>query len=158
MLADKTGSLIATSAEFGAYFAGVPTTVTETLRRFGEQIGVAFQLSDDILDIASDSDESGKTPGTDLREGVADAAGALRAARRRPGRRPAARAGGQAAGRRRRARRGAGAAARVGCDGEARATLGGYADDARAMLTDLPDVPARAALAALCDLVIDRTG
>ena len=67
---DKTGSLIATSAEFGAYFAGVSPEVTETLRDFGEQIGIAFQLSDDLLDIASDSDASGKTPGTDLREGI----------------------------------------------------------------------------------------
>jgi heptaprenyl diphosphate synthase len=41
---------------------------------------------------------------------------------------------------------------------EARATLSSYADAARAMLTELPDVPARAALAALCDLVIERTG
>ena len=70
VITDKTGSLIATSAEFGAHFAGVPDDVTDTLRRFGERIGIAFQLSDDILDIASDSDESGKTPGTDLREGV----------------------------------------------------------------------------------------
>jgi heptaprenyl diphosphate synthase len=70
VLADKTGSLIATAAEFGAYYAGVDPSVIDSLRRFGEQIGVAFQLSDDILDIASDSAESGKTPGTDLREGV----------------------------------------------------------------------------------------
>ena len=71
VLADKTGSLIATSAEFGALFAGVDAATTDRLRAFGEQIGVAFQLSDDLLDIASDSAESGKTPGTDLREGVA---------------------------------------------------------------------------------------
>ena len=37
---------------------------------YGERVGIAFQLSDDILDIGSDSAESGKTPGTDLREGV----------------------------------------------------------------------------------------
>ena len=72
MLADKTGSLIATSAEFGAHFAGVPATMTDSLRRVRlSRSAIAFQLSDDILDIASDSDESGKTPGTDLREGVA---------------------------------------------------------------------------------------
>src|SRR5450631_1873183 len=70
VLADKTGSLIATAAEFGARFAGASADVTASLCEFGEQVGVAFQISDDILDIASESVESGKTPGTDLREGV----------------------------------------------------------------------------------------
>ena len=66
----KTGSLIATSARYGARFAGAPLEIEEALTAYGEKVGMAFQLSDDILDIASDSDESGKTPGTDLREGV----------------------------------------------------------------------------------------
>ncbi|MBS2962213.1 polyprenyl synthetase family protein [Actinocrinis puniceicyclus] len=70
VLVDKTGSLIATSARFGALLSGAPGPVVDTLTRFGEVFGVAFQLSDDVLDIASDSDQSGKTPGTDLREGV----------------------------------------------------------------------------------------
>jgi len=66
----KTGSLIATSARYGARFSGCSREVEEALTAYGERIGVAFQLSDDILDVASDSAESGKTPGTDLREGV----------------------------------------------------------------------------------------
>ena len=66
----KTGSLIATSARYGARFAGAPLAVEEALTAYGEKVGLAFQLSDDILDVASESDESGKTPGTDLREGV----------------------------------------------------------------------------------------
>ncbi len=70
VVAGKTGSLIATSARYGARFAGAPLQVEEALTEYGEKVGTAFQLSDDILDIASDSDESGKTPGTDLREGV----------------------------------------------------------------------------------------
>ncbi len=70
VVAGKTGSLIATSARYGARFAGAPSEVEEALTAYGEMIGSAFQLSDDILDIASDSEESGKTPGTDLREGV----------------------------------------------------------------------------------------
>ena len=70
VVAGKTGSLIATSARYGARFAGAPLEVEEALTSYGEMIGSAFQLSDDILDIASDSVESGKTPGTDLREGV----------------------------------------------------------------------------------------
>jgi heptaprenyl diphosphate synthase len=67
----KTGSLIATSARYGALFSGAPPRIVEALTAYGEKVGVAFQLSDDILDVASDSDETGKTPGTDLREGVA---------------------------------------------------------------------------------------
>ena len=70
VVAGKTGSLIATSARYGARFSGAPLEVEEALTAYGERVGTAFQLSDDILDIASDSDESGKTPGTDLREGV----------------------------------------------------------------------------------------
>jgi heptaprenyl diphosphate synthase len=70
VVAGKTGSLIATSARYGAMFAGASEEIVTALTSYGEKVGVAFQLSDDILDIASDSDESGKTPGTDLREGV----------------------------------------------------------------------------------------
>jgi len=70
VVGDKTGSLIATSARFGAMLSGAPSEITETLTKFGEQIGIAFQLADDVIDIASESNESGKTPGTDLREGV----------------------------------------------------------------------------------------
>jgi len=70
VVAGKTGSLIATSARYGARFSGAPLEVEEALTAYGERIGSAFQLSDDILDIASESEESGKTPGTDLREGV----------------------------------------------------------------------------------------
>ncbi len=70
VVSDKTGSLIATSARYGALFSGATSAVTETVAAFGEKIGVAFQLADDVIDIASDSKDSGKTPGTDLREGV----------------------------------------------------------------------------------------
>src|SRR5262249_43622554 len=70
VVSDKTGSLIATSARFGARLAGASPDRPATLTAFGEEIGVAFQLSDDVIDIASDSDELGKAAGTDLREGV----------------------------------------------------------------------------------------
>ena len=71
VVADKTGSLIATSGRFGALLSGADETIVEVMTRFGERIGVAFQLSDDLLDVSSESVVSGKTPGTDLREGVA---------------------------------------------------------------------------------------
>ncbi|MDT4939035.1 MAG: hypothetical protein QOG80_2706 [Pseudonocardiales bacterium] len=157
VLADKTGSLIATAAEFGAFFAGVDDELIGALRRFGEQIGVAFQISDDILDIASDSAESGKTPGTDLREGIAtlpvlyalratDAAGEqLRSLVNGPLLDDSRHA----------------EALRLLRDStaldEARATLRTYADSSRGMLADLPDVAARAALEGLTDMVIART-
>jgi heptaprenyl diphosphate synthase len=70
VVAGKTGSLIATAARYGARFGGATREVEEALTAYGEMVGSAFQLSDDILDIASDTVESGKTPGTDLREGV----------------------------------------------------------------------------------------
>jgi len=70
VVAGKTGSLIATAARYGARFGGASREVEEALTAYGEIVGSAFQLSDDILDIASDTVESGKTPGTDLREGV----------------------------------------------------------------------------------------
>ena len=68
VLADKTGSLIATSARFGAMVAEADPTIIDALAGYGEDIGVVFQLSDDVIDITSDV--TGKTPGTDLREGV----------------------------------------------------------------------------------------
>jgi heptaprenyl diphosphate synthase len=158
VLVDKTGSLIATAAEFGAYYAGAEPAVVESLRLFGEQIGVAFQISDDILDIASESTESGKTPGTDLREGIAtlpvlyarrsDEPGLerLRTLVAKPLVDDAEHAEALSL------LRASSALA------ESRATLQHYADAAREMLADLPDVPARDALATLTDLVIARTG
>jgi len=70
VVADKTGSLIAASARYGGMISGAPSDITDTVTVFGEKIGVAFQLADDVIDIASESNQSGKTPGTDLREGV----------------------------------------------------------------------------------------
>jgi heptaprenyl diphosphate synthase len=158
VLADKTGSLIATAAEFGAHFAGVDAPVIATLRDFAEQVGVAFQLSDDILDIASESGQSGKTPGTDLREGIPTLP-VLYALRR-----------GDAAAERLRELLDTGLvddgllaeALRVlrasSAMDEARAVLHSYAGRARATLDAVPDVPARAAFLALTDTVIERTG
>ena len=70
VLADKTASLLATSARLGAMFAGCTPSVVSTVTEFGERIGVAFQLADDVIDLTSDGAQTGKTPGTDLRERV----------------------------------------------------------------------------------------
>jgi len=70
VIGQKTGSLIATAGRFGGMFSGAEPEHVEALHRFGEIVGTAFQISDDIIDIASPSDTSGKSQGTDLREGV----------------------------------------------------------------------------------------
>ena len=67
---EKTACLIAASGRFGATFSGADEEQIERLSRLGGIVGTAFQISDDIIDIDSDPDESGKVPGTDLREGV----------------------------------------------------------------------------------------
>jgi heptaprenyl diphosphate synthase len=119
---------------------------------------VAFQLSDDLLDITSDSDESGKTPGTDLREGIATlpVLYALRSADPSAARlrdlvsRPLVDDDEHAE-----------ALALLRASdalAEARETIAGYAAAARAALVDLPAVPARRALEALTEIVIARTG
>jgi heptaprenyl diphosphate synthase len=158
VVAEKTGSLIATSGHFGARFAAAPSEIIETLTRYGEVIGVAFQLSDDLLDIASESGQSGKTPGTDLREGVptlpvlhalrsSDPAEArLRELVSQPITDDALHA------------EALGLLRASPAMASARETLDGYAEEARSLLATLPDVPARAALQSLADFVVARTG
>jgi heptaprenyl diphosphate synthase len=158
VLADKTGSLIATAAEFGAYYAGADPQVVDTLRRFGEQIGVAFQISDDILDIASESSQSGKTPGTDLREGIATLPVLYALRSDEPAGQRLRSLVGRAVADDAEHAEALGLLRDSAALAESRATLQQYADAARAMLADLPGVPARAALATLVDLVIARTG
>jgi len=67
---EKTACLIAAAGRFGSMFAGADADQVERLSRLGGIVGTAFQISDDIIDIGSDSQESGKLPGTDVREGV----------------------------------------------------------------------------------------
>ena len=135
VLADKTGSLIATSAEFGARFAGVDPDTVDSLRVFGEQFGIAFQISDDIIDIASDTGQSGKTPGTDLREGVQTLPVLYALQSTDPAGAPAARTDQPADHRRRRACRGAALLMRSPTAIEqARQTVQSYAEAARGAL------------------------
>jgi heptaprenyl diphosphate synthase len=70
VLSDKTGSLIAAAAQSGIIFSNGPTEFEQPLVTFGEKVGVAFQLLDDVIDLSDDPDETGKVPGTDLRAGV----------------------------------------------------------------------------------------
>jgi geranylgeranyl pyrophosphate synthase len=157
VIAEKTGSLIATAGRYGGMFAGCPPEHVESLRRFGAVIGTAFQISDDVIDIASPSDSSGKTPGTDLREGVrtlpmlyalqgeGPAADRLRVLLARPITDDA-----EVAEALELLRAGSGLA-------RARDVLADQAAAARAELGKLPACPASDALAALTVYVIDRT-
>ncbi len=155
---EKTACLISASGRFGAMFSGADTETVERLARLGDIVGTAFQISDDIIDIDSDPDESGKLPGTDLREGVhtlpvlyalaetgADAdrlrallagpvdddavlAEALTLLRASPGM------------------------------ARAKDTVAGYAAKASTELAALPDVAGRWALASLVDYTVNRHG
>jgi heptaprenyl diphosphate synthase len=70
VLADKTGALIAAACRLGGRLAGASPTVVEALTEYGERIGRAFQLGDDLLDITGEAAVAGKAPGGDLRAGV----------------------------------------------------------------------------------------
>jgi heptaprenyl diphosphate synthase len=70
VLAGKTGSLIAACGHFGTVLAGAGQEVVDVMVDYGEKVGIAFQLADDVIDVTGEDEVSGKTPGTDLREGV----------------------------------------------------------------------------------------
>ncbi|KJQ54035.1 polyprenyl synthetase family protein [Microbacterium sp. SA39] len=70
VLADKTGSLIAAATQGGVIFSNAPSEYEEPMRAYGEKIGVAFQLLDDVIDLSAKPEDTGKVPGTDLRAGV----------------------------------------------------------------------------------------
>ncbi|MCC5576680.1 MULTISPECIES: polyprenyl synthetase family protein [Microtetraspora] len=157
VLADKTGSLIATSGRFGAMLAGAPAEVTTRLTEACEAIGVAWQLGDDLIDVAAPTADSGKTPGTDLREGVHTLPVLYALASDRP---EDARLRTLLSG----------PVAEENVDealellrantamAEAREELLRWAGRAKSALAGLPDIPAREALVGLCDYVVERSG
>ncbi|MEI8083770.1 MAG: polyprenyl synthetase family protein [Actinomycetes bacterium] len=157
VLADKTGSLIATSGQFGAMFSGCDDHTIDVLTRYGERIGVAFQLADDLVDVASNATLSGKTPGTDLREGVATLPALLVLQSEDPadarlqqllaGPLPDDLEHAEALA----LLRGHSALA------QARSEALRWADDARSAVSALPDGSVRSALEGLCDYVVTRT-
>jgi len=70
VIAGKTASLIETSCRYGAMLSGVDEAGVAAAAAYGFEVGMAFQLSDDLIDLIADEEVSGKVPGTDLREGV----------------------------------------------------------------------------------------
>jgi heptaprenyl diphosphate synthase len=171
VITEKTGSLIATSGQFGALFSGAPAEVADRIAAACEQLGVAWQLSDDVIDIASDTAQSGKTPGTDLRQGVRTLP-VLYALRSGAQSLAAQSLAAQSdADQRLRWLLGEADLTDEALLGETLALLRGHpalaesrahvlswAQGARNDIMTLPDVPARAAFLALCDFVDKRTG
>ncbi len=158
VLSDKTGSLIATSARFGAWLSGCDEAVVDAVTAYGERIGVAFQLADDLIDVTRETGESGKTPGTDLREGVRTlpVLVALRSTDPADARLKQLLGGPLVDDTEH-------AEALVLLRGhpameQARAEVQRWADEARALLAPLPEGPARRALESVCDAVVTRTG
>jgi heptaprenyl diphosphate synthase len=159
VVTEKTASLIATSGRFGAMFSGAPEKIVTGLEVACEALGVAFQISDDILDICSETGQSGKTPGIDLREGVKSlpVLYALRSTDPADERLRALLASGP-----------------LTDDAEytealallrahpaikaAHAEMARWADRARDQVLALPDGPAQDAFEKLCNFVVERTG
>ncbi len=155
---EKTACLIAAAGQFGATFSGADEEQIACLHRLGGIVGTAFQISDDIIDIDSDPEESGKVPGTDLREGVRTLPVLYALAESGP---DAERLRQLLAG-------------PVGDDAvvaealallrastgmaKAKDTVARYAAEARAELASLPDLPGRQALATLVDYTVNRHG
>ena len=158
VIADKTASLIATSARLGAMTAGAPPADVEAVARFGEVFGAAFQLSDDLIDVLSETGQSGKTPGTDLREGVHTLPVLLvLGSSDAESERLRALLQGDLTDDARLAEALALLRAHPAMDA-ARARLAEYVDEARTVAADLPSGPVREALHALTDFVLARTG
>jgi heptaprenyl diphosphate synthase len=156
VLHDKTGALIATAARYGAMFGGCPDDVIELMAAYGERLGVAFQLADDLIDIASDASETGKTPGTDLREGV-DTLAVLYAKRDPADLRLSELLAGDLRDDERLAEALALLRANPAVE-RARETTRGVGAQAVALLAPLPESDAKAALTALVTSVVDRVG
>ena len=66
MVSGKTAALLAGAAEMGALIAGQPTTIAEQYATFGLNVGIAFQIRDDILGIWGEEDKTGKSAATDI--------------------------------------------------------------------------------------------
>ena len=158
VVSEKTACLIAASGRFGATFSGADADQIERLARLGGIVGTVFQISDDIIDIDSEPDESGKLPGTDLREGVHTLPVLFALQETGPGaRRLRELLGGPV----RDDEALAEALALLRASGgiaAAKATVAQYVNQAHSELAALPDVPGRRALASLLDYTVDRHG
>ena len=163
VLADKTGSLISAAAVIGVLFSNAPKEYREPVEQFGDRVGVAFQLVDDVIDLSGAIEQTGKEAGTDLRAGVptlpllylrrdaqTDAASAALLARLEEGLAPDADPALFAA-----------AVAELRAHPVTEATLAEarrWADDAVAALAPLPEGPVKKSLTQFAQAVVERSG
>jgi heptaprenyl diphosphate synthase len=163
VLADKTGSLISCAAVIGVIFSNAPEEYREPVEEFGEKVGVAFQLVDDVIDLSGAVEQTGKAAGTDLRAGVptlpllylrrdaeTDAASAALLARLEEGLAPDADPAVFAA-----------AVAELRAHPATAATLAEahrWADEAVAALAPLPEGPVKKSLTRFAQAIVERSG
>ncbi|GGW82121.1 geranylgeranyl pyrophosphate synthase [Streptomyces lucensis JCM 4490] len=158
VIAGKTVELLATSLSLGAFYANAPAGHEAALREYGMGLGVAFQIADDLMDLLSPAETTGKEQGIDLRAGVLSLPVLL------------ARADRSAEGAELRALVEAGpvtdprahrrALELFRCSSavdRASTLMEAHVSRARAALASLPRTPARKALDVLCDIVLDQT-
>ncbi|MFI6812721.1 polyprenyl synthetase family protein [Nonomuraea sp. NPDC050328] len=155
VLHDKSASLIRLSARLGGLCSGAGRRVSGMLAEYGELLGMAFQLSDDLIDVLSEPSESGKGAGTDLREGVLTLP-VLHALALDGGRLAELLASGPLTDPARHAEA-LELLRRSPAIGSARAEVERYAGEAAAIARALPPRPAREVLLALCEHVVHRT-
>lgn len=149
----KTASLFAAAAETGGVLSGAPEAEVRTLREYGLNLGMAFQVVDDVLDYAGDPEKMGKPTGSDLRQGIITLPAILYLERN----------GGRAslAALRQSVEEGKSdeavkAVLAAGCDREAMLTADAYAARARAALAGLLATPIRDTMSSLADFVVQR--
>ncbi|GAA3800775.1 polyprenyl synthetase family protein [Sphaerisporangium flaviroseum] len=159
VIADKTAALFTLAARLGAHASGASAEATDALGAYGEALGIAFQLADDVLDLTEPSLRAGKPANADLRQGVATLP-LLRAVRGR-GRGSARLRKLLASGPIRDADKLATAARLLRRSpglAETRAEVERYASRAGQALLRLPASPARETLTTMCDHIVSRAG
>ena len=151
---NKTASLFTTSGESGAVLSGAPEETVSALREYSRNLGMAFQIVDDILDFNGAQEEVGKPVGSDLSRGIVTLP-AMLAARRDPDRNPIADLFGNPDDAER-LRRSVEMVQDPSVIDEAYSVARDLCDKASQSLDPLPRVPAHASLEALVDYVMSR--
>lgn len=155
-IAGKTAALFSLALHVGAYEAGCDPILTQTLRRAGYDIGMAFQIIDDILDYESDRATLKKPVGNDLREGLCTLPLTF-AMERDPSLRPLLAKAGKAGMTDDLVESVVRRVAESGALGKAKDVALGFTARARKEISDLPDGPAKREFTRLCDQLLART-
>ncbi|WP_018084942.1 polyprenyl synthetase family protein [Desulfurispora thermophila] len=150
----KTALLIAASCQLGAVACGAPPSIYMALRRFGHYIGMAFQITDDILDMTADEARLGKPLGSDMRQGILTlpVIFALQGPHGAELKQMVTRRDKSQA----EIERAIDLVVSCGAVEKANRVVGRYIDKARRQLLDLPDIPARRTMAIIAEFIIQR--